>query len=281
MAMKECVGAAEAGVRKTAGPGGEGEEVSRRCSADRPCRHNQWIKIRKLSKNVTSLRCQVCATTWFTELQKHTKCRDFYAGRCLAADTCASPHIVTRGTTGKSSLKAELDVVKGHKKQDTKPSRAACGKSEAEPEAESCGAGSGRSSEEVSEAPTPLRDAAPKKPAGGCCSKNARFQASLQAYMTGPKAAQVPLIQDGAPNMDGWPTCSGGCQSNAACSSGGVPMLGQREDGLPPLVDGDGSDDEVCLPVLLNGYSSDEDGTPNMGLAPQLLHLATQQKRIC
>ncbi|KAJ9434736.1 hypothetical protein DIPPA_13568, partial [Diplonema papillatum] len=219
MAMKECVGAAEAGVRKTAGPGGEGEEVSRRCSADRPCRHNQWIKIRKLSKNVTSLRCQVCATTWFTELQKHTKCRDFYAGRCLAADTCASPHIVTRGTTGKSSLKAELDVVKGHKKQDTKPSRAACGKSEAEPEAESCGAGSGRSSEEVSEAPTPLRDAAPKKPAGGCCSKNARFQASLQAYMTGPKAAQVPLIQDGAPNMDGWPTCSGGCQSNAACSS--------------------------------------------------------------
>ena len=65
-----------------------------------PCEHNCWTRSRgrKVTRGLR-LRCLVCRALWTTVLDNHSKCPDFYAGKCDGA--CGRPHILARGTVPK------------------------------------------------------------------------------------------------------------------------------------------------------------------------------------
>ena len=87
---------------------------------ERPCSHNMWEKVRKVSKAKVCLRCKACGTFWYTKLELHIKCSLFYKGKCTKGGDCEHPHIMTRGSTGRESLKSELHNVKSSKNSETR-----------------------------------------------------------------------------------------------------------------------------------------------------------------
>ena len=68
-------------------------------TAEGPCVHNAWQRVRKLRKSGgVLLRCFECGAKWATEITMHHKCPDFYRGKCTVGNECPHPHIYARGT---------------------------------------------------------------------------------------------------------------------------------------------------------------------------------------
>eukprot|EP01059_Diplonema_ambulator_P022703 TRINITY_DN38022_c0_g1_i1.p2 TRINITY_DN38022_c0_g1~~TRINITY_DN38022_c0_g1_i1.p2 ORF type:complete len:209 (+),score=42.70 TRINITY_DN38022_c0_g1_i1:63-629(+) len=57
------------------------------------CRHNQWVRVSRMTGTVVYLQCRVCGCDWGTDLEWHTKCADHFAGKCEKGEQCPHAHI--------------------------------------------------------------------------------------------------------------------------------------------------------------------------------------------
>ena len=83
---------------------GDGESREVKCKGNKtfiihsrpPCTHNMWSLQRWLNDHMcVRLKCFACKAKWHTQLTAHSKCSEFYSGKCKGE--CGNPHIYARG----------------------------------------------------------------------------------------------------------------------------------------------------------------------------------------
>eukprot|EP00755_Sulcionema_specki_P022462 Sspe_Gene.76573::Locus_47848_Transcript_1_1_Confidence_1.000_Length_776::g.76573::m.76573 len=60
---------------------------------DPTCKHNEWVRVSRMSGVNVYLQCRICLATWHTNLSWHSKCPDHFSGGCPAGANCSHVHI--------------------------------------------------------------------------------------------------------------------------------------------------------------------------------------------